>query len=469
MLTVLILVGISLFNGKISIFGWKPKKVMLFKDLFPTLSDKTFETFSGSVLSDSGVVNNSNLRRRLLCDVEPYHGMVDYSADGNGLIRFFQKLSSVKSGGGKVRIAYFGDSMIEGDLLTADLRSMFQEKFGGRGVGFVPITSVVASFRSTIRHTFYDDWKEIDFNSKERKSHALPPSGHVFVVGSRDSLENQNQEPVEVATEQKKQEAPWVLYQSSSSYKSLSHFQDIRLFYGNATAAELKVDVSLDKNEPLTISLEGSSVMNVVTLNKGVPADKVRMSFMSNAPVDIYGCSFESDSGVFIDNYAFRGTSGAQLTSLPVSVTNEFDRIMQYDLVVLEYGLNVSDQNTTDVTWYVNNMIKSVNHIRACFPAADILLIGAPDKGYKNDEGEIVTQPSIPLLVEAQRTIAKNTGIVFWDLYSAMGGYNTMKSWAEATPPLAGKDYTHMSQGGARKVAQLLFDELMRKYGAYAD
>ena len=46
----------------------------------------------------------------------------------------------------KVRIAYFGDSMIEGDLVTQTLRHQMQEIFGGQGVGFVPTTSLLWDF-----------------------------------------------------------------------------------------------------------------------------------------------------------------------------------------------------------------------------------------------------------------------------------------------------------------------------------
>ena len=44
-----------------------------------------------------------------------------------------------------VRIAYFGDSFIEADIFTADLRERFQSEFGGCGVGYVPITSSISA------------------------------------------------------------------------------------------------------------------------------------------------------------------------------------------------------------------------------------------------------------------------------------------------------------------------------------
>ena len=44
---------------------------------------------------------------------------------------FFAALLRQRTEGGTVRIAYFGDSIVEGDLITQDLRASFQKAFGG--------------------------------------------------------------------------------------------------------------------------------------------------------------------------------------------------------------------------------------------------------------------------------------------------------------------------------------------------
>ena len=79
----------------------------------------------------------------------------DFGTDGvSSLSHFFQALNNAKKRKQKVRIAYFGDSMIEGDLISQDLRTSMQDVFGGNGVGFVPVTSIVAGFRKSITHSF---------------------------------------------------------------------------------------------------------------------------------------------------------------------------------------------------------------------------------------------------------------------------------------------------------------------------
>ena len=66
---------------------------------------------------------------------------------GRGMNCFYEALGKVASLDRPVRIAYFGDSFIEADILTGDLREMLQKRFGGCGVGYVSITTKIAGFR----------------------------------------------------------------------------------------------------------------------------------------------------------------------------------------------------------------------------------------------------------------------------------------------------------------------------------
>lgn len=57
--------------------------------------------------------------------------MLEYYTD-SPLSNFKTALSS-----GKARVAVLGDSFIEGDIFTQDLRRLLQESYGGSGVGYV--------------------------------------------------------------------------------------------------------------------------------------------------------------------------------------------------------------------------------------------------------------------------------------------------------------------------------------------
>ena len=84
-------------------------------------------------------------------------GMVcieDYSdSTQRGMKSFYEALNQLDRGQRLVRVAYYGDSFVEGDILTADLREMLQNKYGGCGIGYSPITSISSGFRVTVRQS----------------------------------------------------------------------------------------------------------------------------------------------------------------------------------------------------------------------------------------------------------------------------------------------------------------------------
>jgi len=109
--------------------------------------------------------------------------ITSFNADSNSiaLSGFIQKITELKSGKKKrkIRVAYLGDSIIEGDLLTQTFRRLLQKEFGGSGVGFVPITSQVSKFRQSVLASYSTNWEDNNFKTKGDKS-TLFLSGHQF-------------------------------------------------------------------------------------------------------------------------------------------------------------------------------------------------------------------------------------------------------------------------------------------------
>ena len=80
-----------------------------------------------------------------------YTCIEDYSDDSQrGMQAFYRALDELATGSRLVRIAYYGDSFVEGDILTSDLRSMLQDKYGGHGIGYTPITTISSGFRQSV-------------------------------------------------------------------------------------------------------------------------------------------------------------------------------------------------------------------------------------------------------------------------------------------------------------------------------
>ena len=141
LISFFVLIGLVLcsFIPTTSIFGLEIKKMDIFSDIRIDSKNK---------------LNNLNTIKKEFLDTCP-KGMVcfeDYSSKKNALDAFFDALKDIHENKSKTRIAFFGDSFIEGDIMTGEIRKLLQSRFGGGGVGFVPITSEIAGFRQTIFH-----------------------------------------------------------------------------------------------------------------------------------------------------------------------------------------------------------------------------------------------------------------------------------------------------------------------------
>jgi lysophospholipase L1-like esterase len=180
----------------------------------------------------------------------------------------------------------------------------------------------------------------------------------------------------------------------------------------------------------------------------------------------VYGVSIEDTTGIYLDNYGFRGNSGLLTNRVTPEIMSGFGKYLQYDLIIVHYGLNAVAHGQEKFTWYENAQNKLIQKLKTSFPNTAILLISTSDMGY-NQDGSWITEPAVPFMVSTQRGIAKKNKIAFWDLYTSMGGENTIVNWAEQEPKLAAMDYTHLSYSGAKKVANLIFNKLLASKSHY--
>ena len=434
--TVLVLATLSQFKSEIDIGGFSTKSINIFSEIqakeIPKKIPDTLNLAADSLKDTATIV-----------EVEDSMGIYDFSkGDIGAMERFFSALAKAKAENGKVRVAYFGDSMIEGDLMTQDLRDTLQKLFCGRGVGFVPITSIVAGFRKTITHSFSDSWNSWNLTDAVNKQHPLGLSGYSYSASSGNK----------------------VTYKATKYSYLLNSFDHVKLYYGR-TDSSAKLKVALD-DSLVEMPMYGENAVNELLLNNSQRVNSVSLNFHCPDSVNIFGASFESNVGVYVDNYSFRGNSGLALTKIPPSVFRGFDKYFNYDLIVLHYGLNVVSHAAKDYSWYERGLDKLLDYMRNVYPNASILVVSVNDKSWHSPDGW-QTEPNIPVLVDIQKKAAEKKGVAFWNLYLAMGGENSMVHWVEGDTTLANKDYTHPNYKGARKISNLLIQALMKKYEAY--
>jgi lysophospholipase L1-like esterase len=358
----------------------------------------------------------------------------DYSPNHKLLKPFYDALSGVSNH--PVRIAFYGDSFVEGDILLGDLRDTLQSVFGGRGVGYVPITSTVSGFRQTIKH-HYSNFKSYTIVDSPRPAEIIGFGGNTAVANS-DSK---------------------VTYEAVK-YRYLNSFKDISLFYSHANTAELSYKVN--NGEEQKSSLEPGDDLRKTTI-KTDGAKSIDFDFQQASGAKLYGASFEDSKGIYVDNFSMRGNSGIGLSLINTRLLSEYDSIAPHRLILLQYGLNVANAEHTDYSWYTRSMSRTIEQIKKAFPNSSIVLVGVSDRAEKINGG-YVTMRGINELIIAQRQMAKDAGIGFYNLFEAMGGDSSMVRFANANPSLANKDYTHLNFKGGKKVAQAFAKTILYHY-----
>jgi lysophospholipase L1-like esterase len=355
----------------------------------------------------------------------------DYSqGEPGGMAHFYSQLRNIGILDRPIRIAYYGDSFVEGDILTADLREMLQTAYGGSGVGWVDCGSEIAGFRQTVRLSF-SGLTEYEVVKKPYHHRAEGISQRYFV-------------PDETAR---------VTLKGSRARKHLSQWQRSTLYLRTEGGVVVQSDTIVER-------LSGSADLQTVSLR----ADTMKsVTFRFSEPTDetwLYGVALESDQGIILDNFSMRGSSGTTLADIPQSTLQAFARVRPYDLVVFHFGLNVANPQSHASTYkgYTKQMGRVISHFREAWPEASILIVSMPDRDQRSEAG-IRTMTGVEQLVAYQQMMAAEQRVAFFNLFQSMGGRESMKGLVDRG--LANKDYTHLTFSGGREIAKGLVRELI--------
>lgn len=360
------------------------------------------------------------------------------------LVSFYEKLYQLeKNPQSKVRIAYYGDSMTDGDLIVQDVRANYQERFGGNGVGFVSITSESAASRGSVKSVYSKNWKTQSYLNVKRPISPFGVNGHVFFANDKTN-------------------PTWVQYEAGTN-KYATTLDNPTLFYGKAVKRG-NVNFIIGK-DTLRKNLVPNNLVNSLKVTSG-SIKAFKANFVHADSIPIYGFNFDNGSGVHVDNFSQRGNSGLPISMFDANVMRAFNSYLKYDLIVLHYGTNVLNYGTKNYYWYEKGMKKAVNKIRESFPGVSILIVSTADKSTKY-ELEMKTDSAVVPLMKAQKRYALESESGFVNLYTLMGGDGSMVKWADETPAKANKDYTHFNQRGAKAIGRLLYDQLNKGYEEY--
>lgn len=350
-----------------------------------------------------------------------------------GMATFYHALS--QANGRPVRIAVLGDSFIEGDILTGKLRELLQQRFGGEGVGYLPMTSITAGFRRSVKQSFsgWTQHKAVDRGGYADTYNNL--TGNYF-----------NASP-----------GAWVSAKGMSvPYPHAASCTSSSFYFVNGTGSGYATAV-VNGTDTTYFSLQSQSGLIGHAIVYG-DIKTVQWTVKNPENMVFLGTSMDCDQGVIVDNLAMRSSRGSHLSKIQAGMMNAFNQVRHYDLVIIMYGLNVAGKQNSEFTAYCNTLTSAINNIKANMPGTSVLMVGCSDREERTASGWH-TMKGVLGLIQAQKRVAINCNVAFWDLYEAMGGEGSIVNMVRNGE--ANSDYTHINHKGGDRIAHYLYDALM--------
>ncbi len=408
------------------------------------------------------------VNRPLPADTLPRRYLIQYGEADTALFALFRSLSALSYEPKLIRVLHYGDSQLEGDRITSSLRQKLQGRFGGCGVGLVPIYDPVGIRNSTFVKAEYPWQKIFVYGNGYRRANPnlYGVLGSYYTYSFQSKVGNDSLAASDSTAFKKWQRVSVDVYRNRRSVGRERHFERLKILYRNVRKPfELTIKTKQDTLDRLTIPRDTAAVCNMYeySLPPNEPFEHVRVSFGSSASPAFFGLALDCKEGVAVDNIAFRGSSGTDFTRMNREVLACQLAALNVKCIILQYGVNVVPYEAQNYKYYEHQFYGQLKMLRELAPDVSILVVGVSDMSRK--EGEVyVSYPNIEKIRNAQRRAAFRAGCAFWDLYEAMGGKNSMPSWVFATPALANKDFTHFTPKGAQLVSEMLYKAIVSEY-----
>ena len=341
----------------------------------------------------------------------------------------------------RVRIVHYGDSQIEEDRITSILRQGLQDRFGGNGVGLVPVIQTVQT--STLKQSCTAELTRYLVYGAGNKNNdcGYGPMGMQTLIRG----------PV-TCTFAARQNAKTPLART---------FYEVKLLL-----TDVKGQFTAQIGDDIQTIEDTATVQQMRTMKFLLPSAKSSVTISMNGRGSVLGIMLDGKKGVQVDNVPMRGCAGTVFTSIRRNYLADYYDDNSVCLIIMQYGGNAMPylKSEKSIDNFSKRIASQIRYLKKLAPNAQVLFIGPSDMTTKVD-GVMRTYPQLPAVVNALRSAAHDSGAAYWDLYGVMGGYNSMQAWARTG--LAATDYVHFTHKGADKVGDMLFTTLMLYYDYY--
>ncbi len=342
-----------------------------------------------------------------------------------------------------MRVLHYGDSQIEEDRISNVLRDELQHQFGGSGVGYIPVMQTIPAL-SLKQSCNADLLRYMVYGNKSMRA----PHNRYGLAGIYAELMGS----ANVSINGLRQDG---------FHNTASSFEKATFMVGNVFDS---TQIVVSKAGTQTLQ---PSDKNIQLLEFNFAQKTSATNIYLDGYAEMYGILLDGERGVSLDNMPMRGCSGTIFTKMNAEVLSTIYRKKNVQLIILQYGGNIMPYMTqAKIEPFKQGMKRQINYLKRLAPQAQVLFIGPSDMS-KRVNGKMQTYPVLPQVIQALKQAAHECNAAYWDLYSVMGGHNSMISWVNADPKLAVSDHVHFTRIGAKRVGEMLYKSLMTYYDYY--
>lgn len=353
---------------------------------------------------------------------------------------FYNKLEKlIQTGEGRINVVQIGGSHIQAGTFSGQIRSRLQTLNGEMNAGWgymfpYRISRTNSPYGYYIRYN--GRWQSCR-NIESRKTSNLGVGG------------------ISATTSAQKAELTILLEEENKLDYS---FNKVKVFYENKGR---NYTILIDS----TIVESANKTEDYYEFELTEHVDSLKLTIQKeknvNGSFTLHGISTEAAPNGFL--YHSIGINGAHVPAfLRCQLFEEQLAELKPDLVILGLGINDAYGRRFSQSKFENNYGELIKRIRSAASETAIIFTTNNDsylyRRYVNKNGEKVRQSMLKMAKKHQ------TGV--WDMYSVMGGLNSVVLWHENN--LAQRDRIHFTRQGYLTLGDLFFNALLQGFEEYS-
>lgn len=358
-------------------------------------------------------------------------------AQPGALVSMFDHLYRLNAGEdpAPVHILHFGDSHSAADDWTAGLRSQLKERFGDGGSGFSVAGRPFQGYRRFDVH----GGGSAGWHAEGLRSGT--GDGYFGMGGVSISTQVEGQS-VFIETECDRLEIHYLQQPGGGDLALYDHDQLLEKF-----------------------STKGELGPGFVSYQTASGAHRFVLKTLSARPVRLFGWVADKETGITYEALGINGAEASVILRWNEDMLATYLRRRDPGLIVLAYGTNEAANGSWSAEKYQATFSDVIQRFRRAVPSASILVLGPPDS-WSNRQGTWRPLPGMDRIIAAQKAACRENGCGFWDTREHMGS-GSMPDWVHAG--LAQSDHIHFTPAGYRRLAAMLFSDILGQYELFKE